>query len=488
MRVLLIKPSSGMLQIVPPLGLVCVASYLRQEIPEVETRIFDNHLEKRSPEGVIEFIRDWKPDIIGITSTYYEAPPAKDLIRLARPLCKSIVLGGPYASLEYRRILSETEIDSCVVGEGELTFVEMVRLAMQDRTKEWRGIPGVAIRAGNSEILFTKRPAIENLDILPTPDFSFLPIERYFSPLVFNTQSAIRLSRRSLPIMTSRGCPFGCVFCFHNFGKIWRACSAEHVVEDILRLSDRFGVSEFHICDDVFNLQAPRVLEISRRIVQSGRKLNFCFSSGLRADGLTQETIHALKAMGTYRISIGIESGEARVLKNLNKKIDLDMVRNVIEHLVREQILTGGFFMLGLPGETEEDFRRTVDFACSSRLHTATFHIYQTFPQIGASEMDSHEGAFDSSVFEGGDFGTCHNNVSAIPTQRLPKLRRWAYRKFYLYPPRIYRLVRDIPRKRSLIEPFLQLIRYLLKGEGLYESQSLISYDRDNISIGKIKK
>jgi anaerobic magnesium-protoporphyrin IX monomethyl ester cyclase len=469
MRILLIRPSSGMWQITTPLGLVCIASYLRQEIPEVEILILDNHLEKRSLKSVAEVIQDWKPDIVGITAMYYEAFGAKELIRIARPLCKNIVLGGPYASLEYKRILAETEIDACVVGEGELTLVEMVHLAMQNRASEWRLVPGVAVRAENSETIFKERPVIENIDILPTPDFSFLPMERYFSPFVSNVQSAIQLSRRALPIMTSRGCPFGCIFCFHNFGKIWRARSAENVVKDILLLSDRFNVKEFNIYDDVFNLKASRVLEISRRIVQSGRKLHFCFSNGLRVDGLSPDVIHALKVMGTYRLNLGIESGEPRVLNNLNKNIDLIMVRNVIDKLARERILTGGFFMLGLPGETEKDFRQSVDFARHSMLHTATFHIYQTFPGTNKSDIYTNKETFNSSILEGGNYGICPNNVSAIETQHLPLLRRWAYRSFYLYPPRIYRLIRDIPRKRSLVYPFLQLIRYLFKGKGLEE-------------------
>jgi anaerobic magnesium-protoporphyrin IX monomethyl ester cyclase len=471
MRVLLIKPSSGMTQVVPPLGLVCLASYLKREVPETEIRILDNQLEKRPMESVAGLIRDWKPDIVGITSMYYEAHQTKNLIRLAKPLCGSVVIGGPYASAEYRRILMETEADACVVGEGELTFTEMVRLAMRDRIDSWREVPGAAVRNENREAQFSGRDPIGNIDILPTPDFSFLGIENYFSPLVSNVQSAIQLSSRTLPIMTSRGCPFDCVFCFHNFGRKWRARSAEFVVGDILNLSERFGVNEFHICDDVFNLEPDRVLEISRRIVQSGRKLRFCFSNGLRADGLSREIIKALKVMGAYRINIGIESGDARVLKNLNKKIDLTHVRDVIDQIAGERILTGGFFMLGLPGETEEDFRHSVDFARRSRLHTAVFHIYQTFPGSDEAANKYGDSSLDSSILDGAGYGVCHNNVSAIPTDRLPALRRWAFRSFYLHPPRIFRLLRDIPRKRSLIEPFLQLTRYLLSGGGLFETQ-----------------
>jgi len=466
MRILLIRPSSGMSQIVPPLGLVSVASYLKQEIPEVDVFILDNHLEKRSPHNLVEFIRNWKPDIIGITAMHYEAFDAKELIQIVRPLCGIIVLGGPYASLDYKRILSKTEIDACVVGEGELAFVEMVRLAMQDRIFEWRFVPGVSVHGENNEIIFSKRSMIENIDILPTPDFSFLPMERYFSTSA-SVQSAIQLSRRALPIMTSRGCPFGCIFCFHNFGKVWRARSAENVVKDIMQLSDKFGVDEFHICDDLFNLEALRVMEISRLIVQSGRRFHFCFSNGLRADGLSQDVIQALKAMGTYRISIGIDSGDPKILKNLNKKIDLNMASNVINELARERILTGGFFLIGSPGETEEDFRRSVDFARRSKLHTAVFHIYQTFT------ADDKDRTFHMSILEGSSYDSCPNNVSAIPTQRLPILRRWAFRRFYFYLPRIYRLVRDIPYKRSLFKPFLQLVRFLFKGTNFYESKKL---------------
>ena len=461
MRVLLIRPSSDMEQIVPPLGIVSLGSYLGQVLPDIRVRLLDNLLKNLSTRSIVRVVQDWKPDLIGISATYFESPDALRLCRALRPHTGTLVLGGPYPSTEYERLLQQTEVDACIVGEGEETLASMLRTLDAGKREAWAELPGVAVRV-RDRILFSGRGAVSDLDSLPVPDFSLLPLERYFQRRLGNVQGAIQLSGRALPLATSRGCPFRCTYCSRPHGKRYRARSAARVVEDILTLADRYGVTEFHIVDDMFNLDSRRVMELSRLLVRKNRTFNFCFSNGLHAHNLSEELIASLRAMGTYRITIGIESVVPKVLESIEKDLDISHVNDVIEKLVQHRIITGGFFMLGLPGEEREDFHRTVDFAVNSRLHTATFHICQLFPGTPASERYvAEEGVYDSRLLEGNDYGRCTFNPSRISDEELLPLRRWAYRRFYLNPGRMVRLMRMIPRKRSLLVPSYQIVRYV---------------------------
>lgn len=462
MRVVLVRPTSTLHQTVPPLGILSLGSFLRQECPGVEVRLFDQLVLRWSLEKLVGQIVKLCPDLVGISAINFEAPGAWILAEALYGRVPNLILGGPYASMSYSRILERPEFDACVIGEGEETIVQLVRELDSGRLIGDLDLEGTAVRGREGVRIAAPRTPIQDMDRLPCPDFSLLPLERYFQPGMTSVESSIQLSRRALPIMTSRGCPHNCVFCFHNFGKKFRARSAEKVVSDLEEISSRYQVDEFHFSDDAFAQDSRRVFEIARLIEERGLRLRFSFSGGLRVDNLTAEMIAAMKAMGTYQVKIGIESAAPSVLEKLQKGIDLAQVENVIDELTGQGILTGGFFMLGLPNEREEDFRETVRFACRSKLHMATFHVCHVFPGSPLDQQVLQQGGEAQRwTVEGLDYGSCPINVSKISSARLEHLRRWALRRFYIDPRRMVRLLRVVPKKRVLMNPAIDLVAYV---------------------------
>lgn len=469
MRIALLRPFSTWAQHCPPVGIVSLANYLEREFPGLDIHLFDEIIRLPGDEPLVTSLQRLRPDVIGLSVLHKDAPEAFALVKALRPFCRVMVLGGAFASAEPARILqAQPRIDACVVGEGEAALADILRAVDAGREDRLWEIPGVVARRDGVPVPAARRPALD-IDTLPSLDYGLLPMERYLRWAGGNVEGGVQMRTRALPIVTSRGCPYQCTFCFRPFGNTYRARSADRVLQDITSLSDRYDVQEFHILDDTFALDRARVLDISRGIVATGRNYLFSLSNGANVSHLTDEVVDALKAMGTYRVSMGVESAVPRVLKKIRKNIDPEEVSRAASRLASRRILAGGFFMLGLPDETEDDFRKTVEFASRSPLHTAGFSICQLFPGTEASNefLRTRPGRQDEECPIGCGYESSAMNPSRIPTDRLPVLRSWAYRKFYLNASRVFHIWRDVPNTLALLRPGIQAANYLLGRRGL---------------------
>jgi len=270
--------------------------------------------------------------------------------------------------------LKETRADYVIMGEGEASFCE---LAERIERKEPTGaIPGVAT-SGNIDKI-EKRPFAEDLDSLPCPDWEQIDPRLYdkapHGGLIKNFPVA--------PVISTRGCPFECAFCASP--RLWertiRFRSPENVVDEIEFLINNYGVREIHFEDDNLTLKRDHIEKICNLLLKRNIKIPWATPNGIRADRLDWELLKLMKQSGCYFLAFGIESANSAILKNVKKNSDPAAVENAVKMAKKLGIITQGFFIFGLPGETEQTMRESLAFAKRTGLDKAQFLIFDVLP------------------------------------------------------------------------------------------------------------
>jgi radical SAM superfamily enzyme YgiQ (UPF0313 family) len=465
MRVLLLRPNSGIDVAPPPLGLMYIAAYLRNRDASVQIRIVDARSRELSTEALKGLILDYAPELIGLTSMHVERKETHALAGLARQVLPQvkIAIGGPYPSADYQEALQDENIDFAVIGEGEETFSELVSSGCGGY-RDLENIRGLAYRQDGRIKFNGQRDFIADLDKLPLPSWDLLDLGDYFYGKRRSLENPLQVHKRAVPILSSRGCPYQCTYCHNIFGKKFRARSAENVATEIELLRNNYGVREIEFLDDSFNMDKSRAQRIFNLLIARGVKVRICFSNGIRLDRVDDELLGLMKRAGTYRINYGIESASKRVQQIMKKNLDIDIAHAVIDKTVERGILCGGFFMFGFPTETEDEVMQSIDFAVASRLHTAVFSIVTPFPSTEmyrqAGELIQGRGYYDVQS------ASC--NLSAIPDRRLEELRILAYRKFYFNPLRALRIFIAAPAKWPVFKNFWEVLRVAFFKKVLY--------------------
>jgi radical SAM superfamily enzyme YgiQ (UPF0313 family) len=333
-----------------PLGLGYLASSLKKHGHDVKGVHFvrDLHAEKMLPQ----FIRKFDPDVIGFNCTSFTRGAVRKFISIARAISPSalIVAGGVHASFLYFHMLNYYGVDAVVIGEGERTFPELCNAI--ESGGDFSKIDGLAYKEDGVMVVTKRREFIENLDELPPPDYSF-------------ARGIIQGSGIGFSI-TSRGCPAKCKFCCTSayWGQKVRMHSPKRVVDDLEMITTEFGVKKIFLHDDTFNLGVSRVLEICKGIIDRGLKVEW--GASCRVNPVSPEMIEAMVGAGCRHICWGIETGSPKIAEWMNKKITFEQVRQayaLCEPYSHKGLLsTGAFMMVGLPGETDETVRESMDF------------------------------------------------------------------------------------------------------------------------------
>jgi len=460
MKVLLLRPAAEKKSMarVLPLGLLAIGSVLKRAGHQV--KILDLRI-SNSPDEELEFVmRSFDPQVVGIGVMtieckygFVDAAKVKEI----NPGVK-IVFGGPHCSHEPQFILNDPNVDLMVSGEGDLTIVELIDALEQDRDIE--NVPGIAYKKNGSYIRTADRPVIRDLDKFDQ-EYNLINLERYF-----NFQSSMDFfpvfrNKRFLPLVTSRGCPFKCTYCHDIFDKSIQYRSPKAVVDEIEYLINKYGVREFHIVDDVFNVNMKRAKIVLDAIIQRNLNIHISFPNGLRADFFDDELIDKMQRAGVYRMALGIESGSQRIQDMIKKDLDINIIYDVVEKLTRARMSVHGFFMLGFPSETRDEMKETINFACDLGLTTANFSLVIPNPgtDLRQTFIESRESNFEDFSEYTFDAASC--NASEVEGDDLIKLKREANRKFYLSMQRFKHVIRAVELKwimRSMINTPLALL------------------------------
>lgn len=431
--------------LIPPLGLCCVAAVLREA--GFPVGIIDAPVRRLTPEAVVAELAARPPALVGLGATILSIANAFETARaIKRAFPKlPVVLGGPHLTAIPNEVLAECpEIEYGVIGEGEATMVELARgLAAGDLDPA--AVRGLAWRRASGELVINpRREYIADLDALPIPARDLLP------PLATYTPNPAGYKRLPFAhVVGSRGCPFRCVFCDRSvFGRKYRTRSAAKIADELEALATRFGVREIKYYDDLFTVTEARVFGICDEIIR--RKLDLTWSCSSRVDTVTPAMLARMKAAGCWQIDFGIESGSQRILDAMRKDITLDAVRRGVRLTREAGISTRAFFVLGMPGETLDTIDETVKLAIELDLDIATFYTVQVFPGNELYQMVRREGTLlhrdyrqYTSVI---DFERTrlHYLPAGFTEATFKSAVKRAYRRFYFRPRYLWKRLRSI--------------------------------------------
>lgn len=336
----------------PWLGVCYIAACLRQN--GIEVKIIDMEAENLSQDRVVEEIEKLQPRVIGISSMSFTFLFALELAKkIKQKVNIPVVFGGNHVSIYPKEVVSHSCIDIGVLGEGEITFLEVVKVLenkeLIDAYEELRKIKGIIFKSDKEIIVTESRKFIDNLDVLPYPAVDLLKLGHYYG---------CNHNRPYLTMVTSRGCLYRCSFCSKQpWNSSFRMHSAGRIVDEIEFYVNRLGVKAIDFFDDTFTFDQNRLAQIISLIKERNIKLDFGFMT--RVDKVSKKLLLDLKAIGCKIISFGVESGAPEILNKLNKDITIDQVRNAFRWANEAGISTVGFFMVGNPDETLEDINQT---------------------------------------------------------------------------------------------------------------------------------
>lgn len=411
----------------PPLGLLYITAYLKQNMPEANIKLIDSVPEKAGYPEIEDVIRDFHPDIVGISAFTICLVDVLKIARLAKKINNDIhvCVGGPHLSVYPKQALAQAEVDSIIIGEGEYVFFELAKQAKAGKIVG--GVNGLYLKS-DLEICDFKKADMVDIDKLPFFDLSFIRKDIYYS--------TVGRQRNVITLLTSRGCPYQCTFCDIPY-KIFRGRKIDNILEEIkLRLSQ--GYKEIFFYDDTFNMTAERVIELSQRIIND--KLNFDWSFRGRVNTLSYQMLEIARRSGCRRIHFGIETATDEGLAEIKKGTRVEQIKNALSWCRQLKIKTIGDFIIGLPFEKSrkdviDSINRLIEFAPDY----GQFNFLQPLPGTEIYESGVRQGIIDPKKWENFAVFPSADFTPPLWTQYLSKadlsdLLYYAYKKFYIRP------------------------------------------------------
>lgn len=382
-KVLLISPplsvvkQAGSLKdlanVLPTMGIGYIASLLLKN--DFAVRICDYIGDPKTLDGIMEDVSREAPDAIGITATILTISTANELSSEIKKRFPAIplIMGGPQLCSAPEKTMREVSCDLGVVGEGEETMLELAR-AMRDGAKDFQGIRGLIIKKDDKLIFTSPRAYIQDLDTLPFPArHLYPPLSRYHPVPASYVKKPVGL------MISSRGCPYQCIFCDRQvFGNKFRAHSPGYVVDEMEEVITVHGAREIRFMDDTFTLDIKRVDAICDELFK--RKISVPWTCLTRVNTVNLEILKKMKRAGCWQVIYGIESGDQKMLDIIKKGVTVEQNEKGIRLAKQAGLNVRATFVFGLPGETLETIKRTVDFAKRMDLDVVNFFTVILFP------------------------------------------------------------------------------------------------------------
>lgn len=374
------KVSVARNDVFPPLDLAYSAALLEKN--GFEVRIIDAPVMNYTRARLLKEVKQFDPDMIivntaGVTIAYdlETAARLKSALRT-----ETTVITPTFIDEE---AIKKSKIGLFIRGESEYTVLELCQ-----KYPNVKKIRGMFFRKGRKLVYNPKRPLIQDLDALPFPAYHLLPLKKYsnhmFKGRVFTTA------------MTSRGCPFGCIYCLYplGMGHIWRGRTAQNVVRELKMLHEEFGVEAVLLRDQVFNFNQKRAEEICDGIIREGIKIKWRCEA--RVDLFSKRLLRKMKQAGCDGIHLGIESGDINVLNSVAKGCTtskyLEITKRVFRQAKEVGLETLAFFMVGFPGETKESIEKTFKLAREIKADQAWFTGMVPYPGTELYKMAERKG------------------------------------------------------------------------------------------------
>ncbi len=426
----------------PPIGIGYLAAALERD--GLQVKVIDANAEGLSRTEVVQRLSRYAPRVVGISSTSVNIRRALKLAREVKAnLPQSlVVLGGIHATVDPDYILAEPAVDLVFRGEAEKHF----SLVLQG--EKWENIPNLSYKKEGRIIHNDLVMNTDPLDSLPMPAYHLLPVPLY-RPSLGNYR---RLP--AMGIISSRGCPGKCTFCFVGVnGRRIRYRSPENVIQEIVSLRDRYGIREISFYDDNFTTSKKRVEQFCRLLREN--RIDITWTCASRVDTVNEPLLRLMQQSGCHQISYGIESGDEQILKNIRKNIDLQTAKETIRLTQKCGIDAKIYLMIGNPGETPATLQKTLDFALQSGAVGFILSIATPFPGTELYNWAREHNYLKSEDFEDYDLARGVMELPTISREALREFYIYAHRKLYLRPALIWKRLLKIRSWQDLQRDFL---------------------------------
>lgn len=370
-----------------PLGILYISAWLEKH--GIENEVFDSTFQ--TFELQLSKIRTYQPDVIAI---YTNLMTKLNVLRLVNAVKNDaqlkhipVILGGPEVRNHAEKFLTHGA-DLLVVGEGEETMLEVVK-AIDEAKAIPLHIDGTAVWHNGALKMNAERKLVRNIDELPFPNRHKVDLHLYL-----NAWKA-RHGYSMVSVSTMRGCPYTCKWCSRAvYGGTYRRRSPALVVDELESIQQTYNPDKIWFVDDVFTISHKWLKEFAAEIER--RKLKVSYEIISRADRMSEEVIELLRQSGCFRVWIGAESGSQRIIDAMDRRVDVQQVRNMIKLSRRQGIEAGTFIMLGYPGETRADIKETIRHLVESAPDQYTITI--AYPIKGTRLYEEVEDKFTTTL------------------------------------------------------------------------------------------
>jgi len=447
----LLHHTYSILEVAPPLGLLYVGANAINAGYKV--KLIDMEAEVISYKELKSRIKRLKPQLVGITCPTALFNISVELSKIIKSVVDvPIVIGGPHTIMDIDSILENETIDFCLRGESDVTIVPLLDYLIK-QTGRIEDVKSLSYRKDTTIVHNKVSGSISDLNTVPFPARQLLKKNLYFNLF---TETATCTS-----IVTSRGCPYKCIYCAPIYTR-GRQRSVENVVSEIRETVDRYKIKDFQFFDETFNLNPQWTIDFCNELVK--QNISIFWRARCRPDLFTQEVVQCMKKAGCRIISMGVESANDNTLNWFKKGYNRKQIQNAINIIAEEGIELHGFFILGAPVENKEEMIKTIDLACMPQFSYASFYILTPlegtqFLDIALKEgyIDVHD-QIDYSDQTGFNARLKHPSMT---TEEIELLLKYAYNRFYFRLAPFGRFF-----KRIISNPFLycKMIQRVFKG------------------------
>jgi anaerobic magnesium-protoporphyrin IX monomethyl ester cyclase len=423
----------------PSIGLAYIASLLREN--QYDVSILDAYVNKFSIDETVAEIVKVKPDVLGVSVLTTSAHITEEIVTQIRNLLPGIliVMGNLHASMFAEELLTKKHADIIVHQEGEYTMLEVVN-AIKNKTS-LEPIKGISYLKNGVVQHNELRPFIEDIDALPFPAWDLYDLSKYHNDPRTSVKNR-KIRSAEMQILATRGCPYTCTFCSSrtskSLGNKYRMRQPVKVVDEIELHYNKYGVSVFSFTDLAFPLVKAHATAVCEELIKRGLNKKISWLCEPRVKPIDKELLGMLKKAGCARVCFGIESGNQEILDALRKQFTLDDVRKAVAAAKSEGLEVDGMFMLGLPGETYEMSRKTINFAKKLGVRFAMFNLFVPYPGCELYDVLKNDSKLTSDGWSG--FTSYPSYTSNKPVfipdgrdwEELVQTQKQAMKEFYL--------------------------------------------------------
>ncbi len=423
----------------PPMGLMYIAGYLRQNASHHVIEIIDANLLRYTQEDIKNEITRFQPDIVGMTVLTTMLYDCLETIKTVKNVSKDIyvAVGGAHPNNHINETMDFPEVDFICLGEGEILFAEL--LDALDGKRELSTVDGLVYRDNNKKVVRNKGYGfVKDLDSVPLPAFDLVPFQKYYSMIGTGDPTGV--------LCSSRGCPYRCTYCSKLFSN-YRGRSPQNIIEE-MRLYYNEGIREFMFFDDMFNVNAKRAINIAKAIKENFIDIEWSFRG--RADQINDELGNELRESHCTQVTLGAEAHTDEIQKELKTGKSVKEIKNAVRILRKNKIKANTNWIIGLPQhKSAKDIKAMLKVLLDIDSDYAQFAILMLYDDTELYKEALERKIVDKKIWD-------EHIKNPVPRFLIPaweeymsleeqgQLLRYCWTRFYLRPKVIYRNLMDL--------------------------------------------